>query len=361
MNIFYCGKLKRSFRTGGEFLIYEIFGYLSKKGCSIDEFNEQDLSRLKDDGDYLKKNLFLYKKLRSIPPNTIVIQNILHLDYLKYFFANILIRYKRKDVKSLLFVQQIYHFNLSIIKKIINRIAIYLYLQFFDKIVTTSQFLKKELVRLGATRNKIIIVGAAGQTFNKKKIYKKENRSGVKLLCVGHIREIKGQIILIQALNYLKDLDWDITLVGDASPSDIYYKKELNEEIKRSNQSDRVFWAGRLEGERLAEAYAASNIVVVPSLYEGYGLVIREAMSSGIPVVASNVGGIPEILINGVNGFLVPAADPVALADALRMIILDPKLRSQMGALGRKHEATLPTLHQVCEQFSQAIVDLSQK
>lgn len=355
MNIFYCGEIKNNFRTGGELFINQIFGDLSTKGCSIDAFMDQDLSRLKGDGDYFKKNLFLYKKLRLMPPNTVVIQNIQSLDYLKYFLANILIRYRRKDLKFLLIVQQIYHFNLNIIKRIINRIVIYLYLHFFDKIVTTSQFLKRELIQLGANGNKINIVGAAGQTFNTKNIYKKKNRLLVKLLCVGHIRKIKGQIILIQALRYLKDLNWSLTLVGDTSPGDIYYKKELNKMIKELNLSERVFWAGRLEGEKLAEVYLASDIVVVPSLYEGYGLVVQEAMSFGAVVVASNVGGIPELLRDKAEGFLFIPRDSKALANILRELIMNSGLRKRIGMQAQGRASRLPTWDDVCQNFYQAI------
>ena len=73
----------------------------------------------------------------------------------------------------------------------------------------------------------------------------------------------------------------------------------------------------------------------MPSRTEPFGLAVVEAMLLGLPVVASAVGGIPEIVVDGVTGFLVPAEDVDALTAALRTLILDPDLRSRMGEEGR--------------------------
>ncbi|GAH62834.1 unnamed protein product [marine sediment metagenome] len=122
-----------------------------------------------------------------------------------------------------------------------------------------------------------------------------------------------------------------------------------------------VVWSGRLEGDDLVAAYAEADIFIAPSLYETYGMVICEAMSFGIPVVASNTGGIPEQVRDGVEGFLFPPDDPGSLSDALHRLIVDPELRMRMGERGRKRAAQLPSWDQVCEWFYQVLLTLYKK
>ena len=85
----------------------------------------------------------------------------------------------------------------------------------------------------------------------------------------------------------------------------------------------------------VAQVMADLDVFVLPSLWEGFGLVLVEAMAAGRPVVASAVGPIPEIVVDGVTGLLVPPGDPAALADAVTSLLRDPELASALGRAGR--------------------------
>ena len=102
-----------------------------------------------------------------------------------------------------------------------------------------------------------------------------------------------------------------------------------------------------------------TDIFVFPSLYEPYGVVVQEAMSFGLPIVASNVGGIPKQMNDGVEGYLVPLGDSKVLAEVLRKLIMDPGLRKQMGKKSYKRATELPTWDNVCERFYQAVEECS--
>ena len=361
MNIFFCGKIKTNIRTGGEYFLFQIINYLQKKNFIISCLENQDFQLLDGDGDYFKKNLYLYKKLKSIPLNTIVIQNITNGDYLKCFLARILINYIRKDLNFILIVQQIYQFEFGLIKRILNSLILSMYIKSFNSIVTTSNYLKKEIIKFKGNSNGVVAIGAAGNRRLKVERFNKQ-RSGttIRLLCVGHIREIKGQLILIEALKYLDDLNWILILVGDTSSKDQYYEKTLFNKIRIYELSKRIIFRGKLEGESLSEEYRTSDILIVPSLYEGYGMVVREGMSFGLPIVASNVGGIPEQIRDGIDGFLVPPGDSHALAKSLQTLIGNPDLRINMVTSGRKRLNELPTWDDVCERFYQVVKGLSQ-
>jgi D-inositol-3-phosphate glycosyltransferase len=95
---------------------------------------------------------------------------------------------------------------------------------------------------------------------------------------------------------------------------------------------DRVCFVGSQPQEQLPLYYAAADVVAMPSLYESFGLVAVEAMACGTPVVASRVGGLAYTIQDSVSGLLVPDRDPVALAEALGLVLGDADLRARLGA-----------------------------
>ena len=112
----------------------------------------------------------------------------------------------------------------------------------------------------------------------------------------------------------------------------------MRSSIKRSiyslGLSNRVFLLG--ERNDVPSILASSDVFVLPSNWEGLPYTVIEAMMAGLPVVATSVGGVPELVEDGVTGFLVPRSDPEALAEALQRLIDDPELRERMGKAGRQ-------------------------
>ncbi|MFC1576945.1 glycosyltransferase family 4 protein, partial [Candidatus Omnitrophota bacterium] len=163
----------------------------------------------------------------------------------------------------------------------------------------------------------------------------------------------KGQRILIEALSRLGGVDFETTIVGGG-----YTRKhevDLKEFVQRSGMGGKVRFSGWLEGEELTRAYSKSDIFVLPTLSEAYGIVVHEAMSFGLPVIASRVGGIPEQITDGVEGFLVPPGDVKALSEALRRLITDRALREAMGKRATERATELPTWEDVCGKFYRAL------
>ncbi len=154
------------------------------------------------------------------------------------------------------------------------------------------------------------------------------------LVVVARLIEIKGIQHLITALSLLPEVMRKrirVRLCGTGPFAD-----QLHAQVREAGLVDRVDFAGLLSYEDIPSRLKEADVFVLPSLQEGLPLSLLEAMASGLPVVASSVGGIPDIVKDGVNGLLVPAADPTALRDALVRLLANPALRQSLGAAARR-------------------------
>jgi glycosyltransferase involved in cell wall biosynthesis len=165
--------------------------------------------------------------------------------------------------------------------------------------------------------------------------------SGGHLLCVGAVTPAKGHDVLVDALAEIADLEWRCTCVGslDIEPA---FVADLG--------GAHLNFTGPLTGSELDAAYAGADVLVSASRAESYGMVITEALARGLPVIATDVGGVSEALGRSLMstgegelpGVLVPPEDPSALASALRSWLSDASLRERLrkAAQARRLELT---------------------
>ena len=116
-------------------------------------------------------------------------------------------------------------------------------------------------------------------------------------------------------------------------------RPRLEAEIRRRSLGDRVELLGWIDYEDLPDFLQSLDIFALPSLYEGFGVAAVEAAAMELPVVASNVHGIPDVVLDGITGILCPPRDAAALAEALRKLIEAPGLRAKLGGAGRSFVA----------------------
>lgn len=149
------------------------------------------------------------------------------------------------------------------------------------------------------------------------------------VLSVGKFEEKKGQDILIRAFAELvrEYDDIDLILIGGSGPT----LPKLREFCAEREIEDRVRFFADVPHAQVAPFFKMATVFVLPSRQEPFGIVILEAGSVSLPVVASNVGGIPEIITDGVTGCLVPKESSDALANALRALLDDPERAKAMG------------------------------
>ncbi len=158
---------------------------------------------------------------------------------------------------------------------------------------------------------------------------------GPYLLFVGRLASNKGLVELVDAFAPLSRRAPDATLVLVGADGGMAGRVDAR--ARQRGIAGRVRRIGYLADERLlASAYRDARAVVLPSEYEAFGLVLLEALAQGTPVVASRVGGIPEIVEDGRTGLLVPPRSPEALARALERMWDEPALGRRLGAAGRQ-------------------------
>jgi len=165
-----------------------------------------------------------------------------------------------------------------------------------------------------------------------------------RLLCVAAVTPRKGQHRLIEALAGAQDLPWSCVCVGGIT-QDPEYVAHLRTLIKKYGLQDRLHLVGPQAGAELDASYAAADLMVLASYAETYGMAVTEALARGIPVLATDVGGLPEALgrapDGGVPGILVPPEDPAALAAELRGWFGEADVRRRLKAAARGRRAAL--------------------
>jgi len=143
------------------------------------------------------------------------------------------------------------------------------------------------------------------------------------ILCSGRLDPQKGLIYLIKAFkNIVRECPPAKLIIVGTGPS----KDELVNFVKATRLKNIIF-TGYVKKYYLNQLLAAADVYVSPSVYETFGIAVLEALASGLPIVATNVGGLPEIVENGKNGFLVPPRNPAAISEAVLRIIFDKSLR----------------------------------
>jgi glycosyltransferase involved in cell wall biosynthesis len=153
------------------------------------------------------------------------------------------------------------------------------------------------------------------------------------VVCVARLHPDKGVDVLVEASARLRarGVDHQVVVVGAAQPGNDTYRRELDQRLASVGSHVQL----RGDVPAVAPLLLSADVYVQPSRSEAFGLAILEAMSLGLPVVATRVGGVPELVVDDVTGLLVAPDDPVALADAIGVLLADPQRRAAMGSAGR--------------------------
>ncbi|NNE52954.1 MAG: glycosyltransferase [Sulfitobacter sp.] len=197
--------------------------------------------------------------------------------------------------------------------------------------VAISQFGRSQLCRWAHAadwaRIEVVHCGIEPAKFNAPAPLRKGPRG---LVAIGRFVEQKGQLALIDALAR-KESDITLTLIGDGE-----MREQIESRIAQYRLGDRVSLTGWVDEARIADELARAHGLIMPSFAEGLPMVVMEAMAAARPVIATYIAGTPELVQEGKTGWLVPAGDVNALADAMDSLAKAPLSRlTKMGETGR--------------------------
>jgi len=163
---------------------------------------------------------------------------------------------------------------------------------------------------------------------------------------VGRLRWEKGQDILLDAMPaVIKAIPNIILLVVGDSPD----REKLRVKTKELGIENHIIWLGQMDHEEVVKLYTIMDVVVIPSRFEGFGLAAAEAMAAGRPVVASDVDGLREIVVNGITGYFFPVSDHQELAKTLIKLLKSPEKAKAFGVKGYKRVQEIFSMERFAE------------
>jgi glycosyltransferase involved in cell wall biosynthesis len=219
------------------------------------------------------------------------------------------------------------------------------------RVVVTSASTAADVKAMGVAGERIAVVEPGTDPVRRRADTRTAVGVGpVRLLCVATLTPRKGHAVLLQALAGLNATDWVLHNVGSRT-RDPATAARLQEMSAAAHLAGRVFWHGAVDDITLQAHYAAADVLVLPSLHEGYGMVVAEALAAGLPVLASRVGAM-EHTVPAQAGLLVPPGDVAALHAALARLIAEPDLRARLAAGARAAAGHLPTWERQASRFA---------
>lgn len=204
-----------------------------------------------------------------------------------------------------------------------------------DRILSTSYIMAEETKKYTSKKVDVIPFGIDLNKFKHFSDYNCRPEASFIIGTVKSLETIYGIEYLIEAFKIIKDkysqVDIRLLIVGEGS-----LEMKLKELCKKFQIEQYVEFTGRISFEKLADYYNQMDVAVFLSQSESFGVAVLEASACEIPVVVSNVGGLPEVVENNITGFVVEKENPAAAASAIEKLLLEPNLRKQMGENGRK-------------------------
>ncbi|MEJ0008234.1 MAG: glycosyltransferase family 4 protein [Steroidobacteraceae bacterium] len=223
-------------------------------------------------------------------------------------------------------------------------------LQAMRHVVVTSDATREALHAYGVDPQKISVVEPGTDTVPRVHPPRGET---LHMLCVATLIPRKGHELLLEALAPLASSRWQLTCVGSLTRSPATVQR-LHAQLSRLGLDRRVTLTGEIDSTALARLYSQADLFVLPTLLEGYGMAVAEALAHGVPVISTQVGAIAQ-LVGTDAGLLVPPGNTQMLRAALAQVLNEPSLLDRLTAGAAAAGQTLPGWRQACERMSQTL------
>jgi glycosyltransferase involved in cell wall biosynthesis len=218
-------------------------------------------------------------------------------------------------------------------------------------VVVTGRSSLAAMVDYGLRPDRIVVVepGTA-----RSPLARGSDNGTLRLLCVATFNRGKGHSILFRALRSIADHDWQLACVGSLDRDRVTVQR-LRDQLQADGLDERVVLTGALDERLLDEWYDRSDLFVLATLQETFGMAVAEAIARGLPVVSTRTGAIPD-LVGEDAGMLVPPGDENAFAAALREVVADGRLRARLAEGARRRREQLQPWENTAREMSAALM-----
>jgi glycosyltransferase involved in cell wall biosynthesis len=349
--VIYLGPRIGRVETGGQRFDNAVVSGLQAAGWATRSLYPPSRPRLPALVRYAEDSFWLLgRALPLIGRTTVVLENLfLHS---RALLLNVVLRARHGPRLVYIAHHLSWHDYDSRLYRVIDRTLTPLSLRLADHIVTVSEATRTALLLTGVDQARVHLI--LNGTDAPRRDREPRADGWLHALFVGACIPRKGLEFLIQALALLRDCRVKLHIVGDLDAASAYTDKLIG--LTRAlSLEERVTFHGTVRREELWEHYARTDLFVLPSLWEGYGLVLLEAIAFALPIVATRVGGVSELVRDGENGLLAPPRDAVALAGLIRRVCTDAALRRRLEDGSRSRRALLRPVAALQAEFVQLI------
>jgi glycosyltransferase involved in cell wall biosynthesis len=237
------------------------------------------------------------------------------------------------------------------------------FLESLDGAICNSQATWQSIEKTMRRRIPVVVAYPAADHLQlegeREKSQAEEQGLPLRILFVGNVIPRKGLTVLLEALAMIPDKNWNLTAAGslDFDPA---YARFIQDSARRLLPVDKVTFTGRLSDEALQLTFQKNDLLVVPSSYEGFGIVYLEAMRLGLVPVGSTGGGAAEIITPGQDGYLISPGDAAALAEILADLIHNRQKLAYLREHARKRAGAFPTWQESAGTIRDFLVELIQ-
>jgi len=342
---------KKDFHSGGYGFNFRMIEYLRSHGIEVTIIHFTSVP----DGlpmKWFSASRYICRKIRSEKPDLVIVSK--SYQYVPLFrlmstFTDTPVIYlmhhlEWTDVRNKL-------------KSFMYRVYVRWLLGMAERVWVNSGNTEKAMEDIGIGDDRICLINP-GFDKNPVPLPDRSSRNGpVQLLCVGSISPRKAQHVLVKACAHLEKGSYEMEFAGSID-SDEQYAAGVIELIGEENLSDSIRILGELSPEDLEKVYKNADILVHPSIWEAFGMSIVEAMWYGLPVIASDIAAIPELVHDGENGYLIPPGNAEELASVMRDLIGNRDLRLQMGKNSRMFAEEKNDWNDTGREFMELVVSV---
>jgi len=221
-------------------------------------------------------------------------------------------------------------------------------LQNADAVLALTEDMKKEMQRVCPREISVIPNGISLERFRVSSGCREE-KSTRTVIFVGRLHPVKGVQYLIEAMAIVhqKIPDIKLVIVGDGTERPILEKR-----VRELDLNECIQFLGQVSQEKMPDIMHQADILVLPSLSEGFPTVILEAMAGGLPIIATSVRGIPDIIDEGINGYLVNTKRPDEIADKILTLMLNDDMRKKIS-INNREKAEMFTWDKVADKVEE--------